>query len=301
MQVAFKKLEQEYGSLSHQVEGVMQMHGQKLLAGGDGRFGWPTWNQITQYGLDPIKDWFGRQLNEAPFELAVVGDFDPEALVLLVARYLGALPARIQVPASDQGSEVKFPTGQVFKLSAETDIDKALVAIVYPTADYWDIQRTRRLNLLAELFTERLRVRIREKLGAAYSPFAYHRPFRAYRGHGLLQAYIQVDPRQVQAVLDEVKQIAAGMAVQGISVDELRRALDPTLAQIKDLRQTNTYWLNSVLTGASRHPEQLAWARTIESDYATISVEEMNALARRYLDNQKAAVITILPQPSVTK
>jgi zinc protease len=61
------------------------------------------------------------------------------------------------------------------------------------------------------------------------------------------------------------------------------------------LRQSNTYWLNSVLIGSSRRPEQLDWARNMESDYAAIEAGELNALAEKYLDNRKAATIIIVP------
>ncbi|MDA8141221.1 MAG: insulinase family protein [Desulfobacteraceae bacterium] len=301
LQVALKKLEQDFGRLSHQVEGVMQLQGQKFLAGGDSRFGWPTWQQMASLGLAPIKEWFGSQLNQAPLELAVVGDFDPDTVIQLAARYLGTLSPRSQKPGFDQNRKVEFPKGQRQHLFTDSNIDKALVAVVYPTNDFWNVQRTRRLNILAELFTERLRVRVREKLGAAYSPFAYHRASRAYQGYGLFNVMILVDPKQVDSVVKEVKQIAAQMAAEGISADELRRALDPTLAQIKDLRQTNAYWLNSVLVGVGKHPEQLSWARSIESDYAAITLEEINALAKRYLENQAAAVVTVAPNASGKK
>lgn len=296
LETAFNRLEQQYRALSHTVEGLMQMKGSQFLAGGDSRFGWPDWPRLRQLELSQIKSWLGPQLATMPLELAVVGDFDPERVVDLTARYLGSLP-----PRESSGEEVKrpgpqFPEGKTLRLSPETKIDKALVVVGYPTGDFWDIQRTRRLNVLAEVFSERLRVTIREKLGASYSPYAYHRAYRAYAGYGLLQAVLLVDPGQTEAIIAETKSIAKALATQGIGPDELKRALDPTLAQIKDMRQSNPYWINSVLTGSSRHAEQLDWARTIEADYARITVEQLNSLAREYLNNSRAAAIVIAPE-----
>ncbi|MFZ1983163.1 MAG: insulinase family protein [Desulfatitalea sp.] len=296
LETAFRRLDQKYQSLSHSVEGKMQLAGSRFLAGGDSRFGWPEWSRIRQLTLEEIKAWFGSQLTQAPLELAVVGDFDPDQVVALTARYLGSLPQRGSLVADVSRPAPKFPAGNSLRLTAETKIDKAMVAVSYPTTDFWDIGRTRRLNVLSELFSERLRVRIREKLGAAYSPYAYHHAFRAYQDYGLLQAVFLVDPRQADAIVTETKTIVDEIISQGISEDELRRALDPTLAQIKDLRQSNAYWINSVLVGSTRHPEQLAWARSIEADYAAIGVAEINTLAKQYLDNRKVAEIIISPQ-----
>ncbi len=292
---ALKRLEQQYQALNHTVEGRMQLEGYRFLANGDSRFGWPEWPLLSRLELSQIKSWLGSQLNTMPLELAVVGDFDPERVVDLTARYLGSLPPRESYSENRKRPAPIFPEGKMLRLSPESKIDKALVVVGYPTGDFWDIQRTRRLNVLAEVFSERLRVRIREKLGASYSPYAYHRAYRAYPGYGLLQAFLLVDPKKTEAIVAETQAIANDLSTQGIGPDEFRRALDPTLAQIKDMRQSNAYWINSVLTGSTRHPEQLEWARTIERDYAAITIKELNGLARRYLDNRRAAVIVIAP------
>lgn len=296
LDVAKKRLESKYDSFKHSVEGLMQARGDNFLAGGDSRFGWPDWQHVRRRSLAQIRQWFGDQLAHAPLELVLVGDFQPDKVIDLAARYFGSLPSRSGLSKPVLRSGPQFPAGRSLQLSSESAIPKALVVTAYPTTDFWNIRRTRRLNVLAELFSERLRVYIREKMGAVYSPYAYHRAYRAYPGYGLLQTFLLVDPSQSRRIADAVKTIAAQMADQGINQDELRRALKPTVARIKDLRQSNRYWLDSVMVGSSRHPEQLDWARTIESDYASVRRSEMDKLAKQYLQNDKAAAIIILPQ-----
>jgi zinc protease len=295
LQTALRRFEQHYRSLAHSAEGLMRLRGQAFLAGGDTRFGWPAWEEMENISLAHIEQWFGTQLAHAPLELVLVGDFQTEEAVALAARYLGTLPARIAPPDGDTRARPVFPAGQSLRLTAATAIERGLVVVAYPTEDFWNIERTRRLNILGDLLSERLRVRIRETLGAAYSPFAYHRAHRAYPGYGMLRAQLLVDPKITGTMAAEVEQIVEELRAKGVDQDELRRALDPTLTQIKDLRQSNTYWLNSVLIGSSRRPEQLDWARNMESDYAAIEAGELNALAEKYLDNRKAATIIIVP------
>lgn len=274
----------------------MRLHGLRFLAGGDSRFGTPAWPELQQRTLEQIKQWFGSQLRQTPLELALVGDFDPEAVIALAARYLGTLPKRdIRHGHATRRGPV-FPSGKSLNLTVKTEIPKALVVVAYPTEDFWEIQRTRRLAVMADLFSERLRQRIRERLGAAYSPYAYNHSHRSYPGYGLSKIFIELDPKQAPQIIHEVRYIADQMAQQPPDADEFRRVLDPTLTQIKDLRQTNSYWLNSVLTGVSRHPEQLDWSRSFADDYAAITAAEVNALARQYLDNVKAATIVIAPE-----
>lgn len=296
LQVVRKQMEQEYGSLKHRVEGVMRLQAERFLAGGDSRFGWPTPEQMQQVTIDRIKAWLEAPLSCAPLELAVVGDFEPDKLIDLTARYLGSLPTRKAIDNSSVRSGPDFPEADQLYLAVETNIDKSAVVVAFPTDDFWDIARTRRLNVLADIISERLRVRVREKLGAAYSPYAYNRAFRAYDGYGYLQSIFLIDPGMDATIILEAKKIAEELARNGISEDELKRALDPTLTQIKDLRQSNAYWLNSVLAGSSRHPEQIDWARNIATDYAAITQDEINALAKKYLDIQTASIIVIAPK-----
>jgi zinc protease len=299
--LALKRFEQEHRSLSKSVDGIMKCEGVKFLAGGDSRFGMPVPEQVHKRTLNEIRTWITPQIQQTPLELAVVGDFEIDQVIELASQYLGSLPSRDPGDSVTPVAGPKFPQGGVLSLNVQTQTPKALVVVAYPTADFWDIKRTRRLSIMAELYSERLRQQIREKLGAAYSPFAYNRSFRAYKGYGVIQIHVQVDPDQVQTIVDEVQHISAHLRSSSTDADEFRRVLDPTLTYIKDLRQKNEYWLNSVLTGAARHPEQLDWARSFVSDFAAIEVEEISNLARQYLVDDCAATIVLSPDKDTSQ
>ncbi len=292
--LAIKRFEQEYLAMARRADGVMRIEAEAFLAGGDHRFGFPSPTQFRFCTIADIKRWYGEQLSNAPLEMAVVGDIDPDAVVSLASRYFGTLPAR-QYSSSQKQAGPIFPQGQSLRLSVDSQIPKAMVMVAYPTDDFWDIGRTRRLTIMAELFSERLRTHIREKLGAAYSPYAYNRSHRAFDRFGLTRIVVQVDPDQVDLVEREVRKIAQNLASEKLDEDEFKRVLDPTLTYIKDIKQKNKYWLESVLTGVARHPQQLDWCRTFEQDYAAITAQEVAQFSQRYLDNQKAATVIITP------
>ena len=293
--LARERLNQDYQSFSRSIEGMMRIKGLNLLAGGDSRFGMPPFEKIKAIGLDDIRGWIAPQLESAPLELSVVGDVDENEVIELARRYLGSLPDRRRECDIARTDQPYLPTGTVNRIDVETQIPKAMVVSAWQTDDFWDINRTRRLSVLADLFSERLRQRIREKLGASYSPYAFNRASRAYPGYGVFQAYVNVAPDQTDTVLAEVKTIAGDLARKGVATDELARAVDPILTSIKEMRKTNGYWLNSVMTGSERHPQQFEWARNFLEDYAAVTVEELAALAATYLTDARASVIIIQP------
>jgi zinc protease len=293
--LARERLQQEYQSFTRSIEGLMRIEGLRFLAGGDSRFGMPPLEQIHAISLTDIRNWIEPELKQAPLELSIVGDIDVDQVIDMARRYLGSLPDRAPTNGPTRADLPHMPTGGVKRIQVDTQIPKALVVAAWQTDDFWDISRTRRLSVLADIFSERLRQRIREKLGAAYSPYAFNRASRAYAGYGVFQAYVNVAPDQADSVLSEVNAIARDLVRNGTATDELERAVDPILTSIKELRQTNGYWLNSVMTGSVRHPQQIDWARSFLGDYAAVTVDELNGLAAAYLTDARAAAIVIRP------
>lgn len=62
----------------------------------------------------------------------------------------------------------------------------------------------------------------------------------------------------------------------------------------KSLRD-NSYWLGTVLSQCQTEPERLDLARGRDKDYESITLEEINALAKKYLGPDKALLITVKP------
>lgn len=296
LQLARERLRQNYQSFSRSIEGMMRIEGLRVLAGGDYRFGIPPFEKIQAIDLEDIQNWIVPLLVSAPLELSIVGDFDENKVIELARRYLGALPDRNARTSSPRTDLPHLPMGTIHRIDVDTQIPKAMVVVAWPTADFWDIRRTRRLSVLGGVFSERLRERIREKLGVSYSPYAFNQASRAYTGYGTFQAHVNVAPDQIDTVLTEVKAIAKDLAHNGVTDDELIRALDPILTSIKEYRQTNGYWLNSVMTGSGRASQQLEWARSFVEDYRAITKQELATLAATYLTGDRAATVIIRPK-----
>ena len=294
--LSMERFRQKHLKLSSSIDGAMSLTVNRFLAGGDSRFGLPSYNMFKHLTLNDVKSWLGASLRHDTIDVSVVGDFDIDAVVDIASKYLGTLPKRCDIYKQKKLRLPQFPVAQTLEINVATKIPKGLVVVAYPTEDLWNIHRTRLFSALADIVSERLRERIREKLGAAYSFVAYNRPSRAYPGYGVFQTFVHVDPKESSMVVGEIKKIISDLVVTGVNNEELMRTIRPTLTGIKDMLQSNYYWLNTVLSGSKKHPRQLDWSRTIMDDYASITKGELSALAKQYLDNDKAAVIIVKPE-----
>jgi zinc protease len=293
---ARKSIDQAYLQFEHTAGGPFTLEVARLLASGDPRFGLPPKAELLRRTTDEVKAWAGPQLARGPIEIAIVGDIDVEATIAAVAQTLGALPPRDPRPALDELRRVSFPATPLAQdYTIPTEIPKAEIRVYWPTTDARDIGRTRRLSLLADILTDRLRKKVREELGDAYSPGAGSSPSDLYPGYGYLAAGTTVEPAKAKFVTDIIIALADDLAKNGTNADELERAKKPVLTALRESARSNGYWLGNVLARAQERPEMLDWCRTRYADNEAITVAEINALAKQYLGAGHASHIAVLP------
>ena len=161
------------------------------------------------------------------------------------------------------------------------------------TDDFWDIAQTRRLTLLSKVFSEKLRLLIREELGETYSPYVYNEPSLIFDHYGILHIVVNAKPEQHEVVYESITDIIHGLTSEMISQKDLDVALGPVINHLEVYVKTNEYWLNSVMADSYRYPQKLDWAENLMKDYPSITREELFLLAKKYLKLENRALIRI--------
>jgi zinc protease len=292
-----KGLDPIYTQLAHTPMGVFNDQVDLFLKKGDFRAGFPKRSELVARTLDDVKQWLGEPLRSAVMEVAIVGDFEEEDILRDVGKTLGALPERsLEKPKYTARRVMHFADGgqsRTFEFNSE--IPKGMVGVYWPTEDIWDISRTRRFSVLGTIFADRLRKKVREELGEAYSPYARNIPSSSYSDFGYMMSIITVDPAQAEKIASVVREIGEGLATEGANVDELERAIKPLLNGIEQQLRQNSYWLSTVALSSQEFPQKIQWARTMLDDYKAIKVGEVNALAKKYLMPERAVITKIIP------
>ena len=153
----------------------------------------------------------------------------------------------------------------------------------------------RRLNILGEIYGDRLREEIREKLGASYSPNAGASGSDALEGVGYIIGQSIGKPEDLDLLLKTMRDLADNFANTGATADELDRAIKPLLGQLEKSARDNSYWLGTVMGQSQSDPERLDLARGRDADYRSITLAEINALAKKYLKAENALLVSIKP------
>ena len=290
----FKKdLPETYASFERGFEGPLGEF-EKLLHKGDHRFCVPDRAEVDSFLPDTIKEFVQPQLDDGPIELTVVtGAFDPGPAL---SRTFGMLSKRAAADAhDDRRKTAPIQPGLKLKREIETADKKALVKVVYPTTDGRDAKLRRRLALLTEIVDDRMRVEIREKRGAAYSPSVGLDAGTVFPGMGALEITITVDPAKADEILNQVLSVIDALDKSGVKPDDLDRVKKVVLTKLEQAQADPGWWLGA-LDGSYGRPEVLSDLKDVKAGYAAVTAEELTALARQYLVRKNASTCVVTPK-----
>jgi zinc protease len=240
------------------------------------------------------------QLTQGAIELTVVGDLDVNEVIRLAAQTFGSLAQRS--PAADLGAARAGTTlvpGLKLTSHIETQNEKATLIMLFPTADgRGDDNLRRKIFFLGRVVDDRLRLEVRERLGAAYSPFAAAQASRTFDGVGAIMIQASGDPSKVQTLVDACEAVGADLATNGVTQEETDRLAEPIHNTLRDMLRTNSYWLDAV-DECQKDPGTLDSARNLVAFYSKIDAGALSELAAQYLKPENASRLVVLPASTV--
>ncbi|TNE58374.1 MAG: insulinase family protein, partial [Sphingomonadales bacterium] len=287
-----------YAAYSASPGGVLARDLEYLIRDRDARYGTPTPEVMAGVTPEGFRKVWEPRLKEGPVEVLVFGEFDREAVIETLRRTFGALPVRAQVSAEVLARTPNFPSTerQTTVLKHRGDANQAAAVIAWPTAGGTEkLRESRQLEILVELFNNRLMDALREKLGASYAPQAISRWPADLPSGGTVMALAQLRPQDVPAFFDEAERISRDLALNPPSEDEIARATQPLSQLYSRAATSNMFWLLQ-LEGATTDPSRIGLVRTLLSDYSNTRPEIMQFLARRYLAARPGWQMAIIPE-----
>lgn len=241
-----------------------------------------------------------RALAMGPIEVQIYGDFDRKETVAALQRTFGALAPRPPLPASVTSVVARFPqpSASPTVLTHRGDANQAAAVIAWPTGGgSQGIRLSRELEILTQLFSNRLMDKMREKMGASYAPQVFSSWPLDMPGGGSITALAQVDPASAKTFYSVADAIAADLAARPPSADELERVVEPLRQQVTRAATSSAFFMYQI-KGASQDPARYAGVRTLLTDYTQTTPARMQELAREYLAPGKAWRLSVLPQGS---
>ena len=286
-----KSLPDQYDQLSQTLEGAFS-YLNAFSHGGDKRFAVPTEEEAKALTVQDIRDWVTPYLSAAPIEVSIIGDINLDQTKEAILQTVGTLPSRFKALAPADTALESLPQPPLQKTFTYTsELDRAAAVVAWRTTGLTNnMSEVRRLSVLSSILRDRMRQEVRERLGSSYSPRAHADSSEVYDDYGHLSAISICKASDLEQINTLLLELGHDLATEGATQDELDRALTPTLKSIDASLRNNSYWLGSVMRKCQEQPQRLQWARSRSEDYSSITIEEINELAKKYL--QKANAFT---------
>jgi zinc protease len=289
-----------YAGLSASPDAVLGRDLDRLLHSGDPRWGVPSRETINATTPESFRRLWEPLLASGPIEVAIFGDMESEATIRAVAETFGALAPRKAAPTAT--APVKFPahTPKPVVRTHSGQPDQAAAVIAWPTGGGSannGIAESRKLEILAAVFRDRLIDRLRSQAGVSYSPNLISDWPLGQAGVGKMLAMGLVPPDKTDFFFTLAREIAADLVAKPIDDDELKRALTPLKQSILRRSTGNMFWLGLV-DGGSFDPARIASATgdALGGDYTRVTPADLQALAAKYLKPEKDWTMAVLPE-----
>ena len=292
-----------------------QLHGSPGLTFGFGETAWmsgkdPRYILPDRAAMDAMQPQdiiaiYRRSMTHVPVEITITGDIHEDAALKEIERTFANLPP---VPATftpaPGANTITMPpdqtppdlTPRVFYHEGRPD--QSISAVIFPATDaLGNLNTTRGLMVLSEIFSARLDTELRNHLSMAYDGSVGLTASEAMKGFGYIQASGTVAPENDQLFYDTVLKIAADLADHGVKSDELDRARNPLVQYMNDVNKNNEDW-QSALQGL--YGNDTLWDYRVRqySAFLAITTDDIQRLAKQYLNPATALRARASPKPA---
>ena len=286
-----------FASAATSPAGVLGRELDGLSRGGDPRYAAPTREQLAAVTPQGFREVWEPILKQGPVEVLVFGDLDRATTLEALTRTFGALGPRAALPAEAATRLPGVPAaGETKVVTHRGEASQAAAVVQWPSGGgVANVRESRQLQILVQLFNNRLMDAMRERAGASYAPVVRSEWPTDIAGGGRISALAQLQPKDVPIFFREATRIARELATQPASADELSRVTEPLRQYISRASTGNLFWLYQ-LEGATTDPRLVAFLRSLLNDYSRTTPEAMQALAQKYFGGAAPWQLAVIPE-----
>ncbi len=246
--------------------------------------------------LDPTASlsFFQQRFGDASgFTFVLVGNFDPEAIVPLLERYLGGLPTQPRADSLVRRS-ITPPEGAVERVLHRGREPRSTTALVFHREG--PVSRLESVAALAmeHVLRQRLQDRLRQVLGGVYgvsvSSAITPVPGISYR----ISVEFDADPGRQEELTTAVYQEIEHLVADGPTAAEMDSYRTERSRGLETARKTNGYWLSAIAVA-----DQRGWPLAeIPSDREAeeLTESQVRMAAEQFLDKAGRIRVTLLPE-----
>ena len=288
----------EYDSFGASPRGVLGRDLRFLRHGGDARYATATPDELAAATPEGFRKVWEPILREGPIEVQIFGDVTRAVAVDALRRSFGALPPRPPLPEAVVRAQLAgpAPAAEPVVLRHKGDANQAAAMVFWPTGGgVSGSHEAHQLEVLAQLFSNRMLEAMREKAGASYAPQVASEWPVDFASGGSICAQAQLQPEMADTFFATADRIARDLAAAPPTADEMARVLGPMNEEVARAASASAFFMWQI-EGGTQDPARIAAVPSIFKDYAQVTAEVIQKLAAHYLVAGHAWRLAVVPQ-----
>lgn len=247
---------------------------------------------------DTMLDYYrARFSNAADFTFFFTGAFTIEQITPLLIRYIASLPSTGTATSVLSNLHLQFPSEIQRVVVRKGQEPKSQTVISFFADTGLDEMEMHRLRAVSNVLEMRLRDLLREELGGTYGVGVNYSNTQPQPGYGTVSVVFGSSPENVDLLTNAVLEQVEQLRTTGPTNEEIQKIKEIERRDLETASKNNAYWSGSLQT-----VHILGWdplsilgrpART-----KSLSLENIQAAAKRYLSLDRYTIVTLLPELS---
>lgn len=257
----------------------------------------PTEKQIKSMNIDEMYKIFQERFSDASdFTFEFVGNFNMDEIKPLIEKYIASLPSQNGKKAENwKDVSAKFAKGVVDDKVYKGTEDKSTMVIALRKDYTWGQKENRVIDVLNEILQIKVTEKIREELGATYSPYMGISYEKLPTPEFSLMAYYSIAPENETKVIDATWEILDNMINEGTTDTYLSKAKEQLCTRREKATAENGYWAG-LIRGHLTYGTPLTTVDQYKAMVNSVTLDDVKAAAAKYLTHKEYVKVTSYPE-----
>ncbi|MCH3924451.1 MAG: insulinase family protein [Bacteroidales bacterium] len=295
-------LQTQINALKNSPEFAFQIQMQKSMRPNDKRtIQIPTEKQLKELNIDEMYKIFRERFsNASDFTFEFVGNFSIDSITPLIEKYIGGIASK-NSKENWKDVSAKFATGMVNDVVYKGTEDKSMIVLANEKDFSWNEKDKKAVDIMGEILQIKVTEKLREELGATYSPYLGVDYSKYPTPKFNMIAYYTCAPANLDKVEKATWDVVDAMINQGPSEADVNKAKEQLIRRREaSYTSSNNFWLG-VIQSSIWYEQPISNMETYKNSVNAITAADVKAAAAKYLSHNTYVKVTLKPETAKKK
>ena len=256
-----------------------------------------TRERLARLDRDAMSGFYRQRFsNAADFNFMMVGTFEVDAVLPLLARYVGGLPSAGKPSSGVKDIGLAFPSKIVRETVRKGREPKMTTRISFFADPPQDAAEITRVVTAADVLEIALRDILREELGETYTVGVGLQQETFQRGGGHIAVSFTAAPENLEKMTDRVMEEIRRLQKEGPTEDLVNRARESAMREHETGMKQNGYWLARLQSAKLLDRDPVAHMLERDDRIKSVTIDDVKNVFVKYFPMTRYTIVTLAPE-----